>query len=179
MRFVELLEGMTEREVENTTWYHGSKTAFDSFDAMRSAEGNTQEGPGFYLTTDPDDAAKYGDVIMTFAVNVRELLPTKGRPSKAKIRSMILASPELDEALTDWDEDRNTALKLAVETIANSSSSPKDAFERVWASFYRNSPAAWLSYMWGKLGYTGFVLDRPNGIKHFICFNEYALTRKS
>jgi hypothetical protein len=161
-------------DVEAMTWYHGAKTVFDRFDPAHSADGHAQEGPGFYLTSDPRDAAMYGQHIMRLRLKVNKLLPTTGRVKADEVERVMRAAPDLVDVLMNWDENPHRALRAALQSIMRQGD-PKSIFEQVWYDFYRDAPAAWLHQMVA-LGYTGILVPKANGVKHFICYDADALT---
>lgn len=170
----QLIRESIKTDIEAMTWYHGAKIVFDRFDPEHSADGHAQEGPGFYLTTDPNDAATYGQHIMKLRLTVNKLLPTAGRVKPAEVERVMRASPDLEDVLMNWDENPNRAMRAAVQSML-SQDDPKSVFEQVWYDFYRNDPAAWLHQMVA-LGYTGILIPKANGVKHFICYDADALT---
>lgn len=176
MKITELLEAKNVGDISAMTWYHGSGQEFSAFDASRAGRGVDQEGPGFYLTSDKNDALVYGAKIMQFKISVKKLVPLSGAIPVREVTALIKAAPDLEDTLSDWGEEFNKALRSAINSVVQYSKGPKDAFEQIWYDFYRDNPDVWLQNM-VKLGYTGFVLDRANGINHFICFDKSALTR--
>ena len=56
MRLYEILEFLNESKIEiPTVWYHGTKVDFPKFDLKYIITENSiaQNGPGFYLSSDP------------------------------------------------------------------------------------------------------------------------------
>jgi hypothetical protein len=163
-----------------STWYHGSKTKFEKFDlSYISREGATdQEGPGFYLTSSNEDALQYGPYVHTIKAKVAKsrLMPEKRKINPQFIRGLILKAPEVDDNLTNYAENRNTAINVAVDQImdAYGPNDYRQALEQVWYDHYRGYEREWLSRM-RSVGWDGFIVERVNGVKHFICFNPEIL----
>ena len=158
------------------TFYHGSKTPIQQFDLdhLGSGENIDQEGPGIYLTSSFEDACHYGPYVYTVRVKLSKtkLMPEKRRLDPSLIRFLIVKSPDRDDALTNWAENPAIALNMAVNQIMDSygPNEYREAMEQIWGDFYMHHPKEYLSKMRVK-GWDGILLDRSNGIKHFIVFD--------
>lgn len=116
--------------------FHGSGVEIDRFDYRFTNQGNDQNGSGFYFTTDIEEAIRYctalyqgqpklgGDdnptvhvVRLTFE-NVLDCRDDRAL-STAAVKKIILASPILDDALTNFGdveyEGRTAVLNEAVQ----------------------------------------------------------------
>lgn len=126
---------MTKLPIELVA-FHGSGVAIDRFDYQFTNQGNDQNGSGFYFTTDLEEAIRYctalyqgqpklgGDdaptvhvVRLTFE-NVLDCTDERAL-SAAAVKKIILASPVLDDALTNFGdvefEGKATVLNEAVQ----------------------------------------------------------------
>lgn len=168
-------------------FYHGSNIKFDRFEAniefMASEDNFMQEGPGIYLTSSEKDASRYGKFIYEVEWKPKKLLSTK----KQKISPFILAkiakaSPDWKLAVSNWDEEPEEGLQIAVGSIIESFDNPKDYFEQIWFDFYKNYSIEYISNM-VKLGYDGFTVQKQPGnfnlfdepVTHAIVFNVATL----
>ena len=166
-------EGMSIR-----TFYHGSNhhiTAF-SLDHLGQGQGADQEGPGIYLTSSKEDAAKYGKIIHTVAVSIpKSRLLKKKRALRAGVESLIRRAPDRDEVLQNWDENPQIGFYKAVGSIMDAYGDDcREAYEAVWGDFYRDHSADYLRRLI-RFGYDGFELPRQDGIVHLIAFNPAKL----
>ena len=111
---------MTKTPVELVA-FHGSGTSIDRFDYRFTNQGNDQNGSGFYFTTDIEEAIRYctalyqgqpklgGDSDPTVHVvrlkfeNVLDCKDDRAL-SAAAVKKIILASPVLDDALTNFGD---------------------------------------------------------------------------
>lgn len=173
---------MSVMETPPKTFYHGSAGRIDRFDYQFIGQGHDQEGPGFYFSSDEEDAAAYarkdgaGGVLHSVELELRKAVPASGRISKAEIKQLILSAPNLDDTLTNWDENKDRAIKSVVASIMKFSKNPQDAFQTVWYDFYRNNPADYLREMVA-LGYDGAYIKKTNtiGCWHCVVFNPRAI----
>lgn len=162
------------------TWYHGSAVKISHFtlDKLSSGTGIDQEGPGIYLTSDPIDARKYGQFVhvVQAKINKSRLMPDNKKIMPDTIRRLIYQSPVKDDALSNWDENPNRALTLAVNSIYESygPNEYRECMEQIWYDFYVDHSALYLSKM-RVYGWDGFILPRTN-CSHFICFSPDILT---
>ena len=90
------------------------------------------------------------------------------------VHRLIRLSPERDDALENWDENPNIAIRKAVDSIMQSYG-PKDyreAMEAIWYDFYGHNTKKYVEIM-GR-NFDGFILQRT-GCQHFICFRPSIL----
>ena len=153
-------------------WYHGRKAASEEFDPQHVGKGNDQEGPGFYLSRDAEDALRYagpGGRFLEVEVTTRKLASNKNKAKRADIQALIERCPDLPDRLTDWDMDPDKALEKAVDATLKSNDTEKDAFQQVWIDFFRYQPAAYLEALIA-MGYDGHLASRPE-TPHLIMYN--------
>jgi hypothetical protein len=174
MKYIEIVNEALE------TFYHGSSNLISEFnlDNVGGENAINQEGPGIYLTSSADDAKKYGNHIHEVKVRMSKarMMPDQRTIKPEFVRGLIAKSPIRDEVLQNWDENQQRAMHAAVEGIM-SSYGPNDyreAMEQIWADFYSGHEREWLSRMRSN-GWDGFVLQRNDGVKHFICFTPEIL----
>lgn len=148
-------------------WYHGRTTQSTAFDLERTGQGNDQEGPGFYFTSDLADARGYAwpdGIVITAELTPRRLVSTA---SRAHITDLIKAAPELEMKLADWDENPDAAMRAAVASCVED----EYPYQQVWVSFYRYNPAEYLREM-VKLGFDGHEATwLTSGVRHMIVYN--------
>lgn len=111
---------MTKQPVELVA-FHGSGVAIDVFDYQFTNQGNDQNGSGFYFTTDLEEAIRYcnalyqnqpklgGDdnpTVHVVRLTFENVLDCKDERAltAAAVKKIILASPVLDDALTNFGD---------------------------------------------------------------------------
>lgn len=157
-------------------FYHGSKTKISEFSFKHiSADGTRQlVGPGVYFTSSIEDAKVYGPYIHEVEIDITKskLVPMKKAISRGLVEDLIKAAPELEDALTNWDEYPDRALRKATDAIYRRCA-PNEYFDMVttvWGDFYDGENEAWIDEMM-KLGWQGAMFDRAKGVKHFIAYD--------
>ena len=158
--------------------YHGTPRNFDVFSLEFLGQGHDEEGPGIYLTTDKTDAERYATGptgrVLAVKARFRRLVSTQSPAKRSQIEQAVKRAPRLDLHLADWDEDPAVALRTAVTMIA-SGATEHDAFQSVWADFYRHDEAAYLETM-KALGFDGVEIDCSEGVRHLVMFSPSDLT---
>lgn len=151
-------------------WFHGRTARTRTFDYryVGGEAAHDQEGPGFYFTTDPEEARRYAHpsgVVLSAELTVPKWVPTTGRaPTPATIERLMRASPCYREVLEDWDEHPVRAHQQALRAFANTGEPPHEMFQRVWADFYlRCGRSADYLRALVKLGYGGVIVAHPAG----------------
>lgn len=167
---------LTEKKI--TGYWHGSPTKISRVDVSKLPEwdgGVLQQGPGFYITTNADDATRYAGntgYLHQLEINARKIVRIKGRINRTEIEKLINASPHRDDILTNWDENPVVAFNIAVDSIMKYSTGPNDAFQSVWSDFYRREEKKYLIQM-VKLGYDAIEPYSPgsDNTKHMVVLN--------
>jgi hypothetical protein len=183
---------------EPQVMYHGSKSDFAEFSHQFVGSGLDQYGSGFYFTSAQHTASGYADstgaVYSTF-LNVRKpLLTTKtGRLSAMQIQSIIMLSPELDDALSNFGdveyEGKNKVIREAVLTFfEHQSDTILKTLHLLSNDFYRNNAGAFLQAVKKVLKYDGVIVKfdaeffviafEPNQVKSAIG-NTGSFSKKS
>jgi hypothetical protein len=170
----------TGAQPARATVYHGTTHAIDRFDPafLGSGAGHDQEGPGFYFTSDPRDAATYAlsaphGEILTCDVVIADLVPTQRRALPRSTEWLLASSPDLAERLQDWGEDPRDAFRQAL-AICQDQGSAHESFQSVWFDFYRGYEAAYLERLCA-LGYSGVVSEKT-AAPHLIVFDPAAIS---
>lgn len=160
--------------------YHGSKQKISKFtlDKLGTGSGHDQEGPGLYFTSDPKDAAAYANpngFIYEVWITPRKIVPQTGKVNRKMIERLIRQSPDLDDRLTDWDEDPLRAFRSAVDAVVQRASSPFDALQQVWIDFYKGKERQFLKNVVELTGYDVAVpataVGRVLATAHVIVFD--------
>jgi len=158
---------------KNTFYYHGRTIDSEIFDIKYTGKGTDQEGAGFYFSTSIKDAAMYSSkngIILKVKLNYKKLISSTKKGNKNLIKKLIISAPDYKETLLNWDENKHKALQMAINGIYDYNNTQKDEIQTIEADFYRHSPEKYLENLI-KLGYDGFIIDKEDGINHFIVFN--------
>lgn len=161
-----------------------TKPRFD-LDKIGQREANDQEGPGFYFTTNPQEALGYAHpngIVVTAKFTGNNLISVNDEINDEHVDKMIEMSPDLDDTLANWGYDpgyssREDALAQLKDAIY-SDENAKDIWLTVWYELYRDEPRQFVENM-VKLGYDGLIVtprfsDDPNR-KHVVIYNINAV----
>ena len=161
------------------TVYHGCTRPLTAFDPafIGSGTGHDTHGPGFYFSSDPEDAARYGldspeGELLTCEVDVAALLPTGRSAPRGGVEWLIATSPDLAEGLEAWGEEPRAAFRRAVP-VYQQHESAHDAFTAVSSDFYRDHAPDYLARLVA-MGYTGSVSD-TSAATHLVVFDPSAI----
>ena len=122
MRAAARVNPSRRRNPDAEVWYHGRKARSRKFDLqfVGGREATNQEGPGFYFTTSPEEATVYtypNGVVLRATLNVPKWVSRTKRPVRSEIERLMRASPNYEDALTDWDESPYRAHAKALAVI--------------------------------------------------------------
>jgi len=155
--------------------YHGRTIRSDKFDySYVGMKGATdQEGPGFYFSTDKEEAKIYssGGTIITAQPKFRKTISNKKRKANIKdIIKMITMAPDLEDTLSNWGfgdgrTSKQDAINGFVESIYQYNDNELEMFLSVWYDMYRDFPQDYVKNM-TKIGFDAAIKD-----KHIIVYN--------
>jgi hypothetical protein len=162
--------------VSEKIWYHGRTVKSAEFKEEFTGKGTDQEGPGFYFTDDPIQAAGYAypdGVIITAKLKLRKELPEKAKTSDIKF--LLENSPNYEYNLSNWHEDPKKAASIALKAMLDQD----DVYQQVWVDFYRYDPEDYLKNL-VKLGYDGhsalWIKRHGTGdVEHMVVYNPKAI----
>lgn len=176
MRFKEFLAEAVSRAIPQI-WYHGSKKDFSAFDLkyIITEESIAQEGPGFYLTSDAEDAEKYGlpngflkTVKLTSKMGIRN---EKSAPFREGFMgNLINKMPDKEDVLSNWAENPTRALYDLKKSILDSSDTGLEMAKNIWYECYKGYEIDYVTKLKSG-GIDGFIVNKQNGVKHLICYN--------
>jgi len=142
-------------------------------------EANDQEGPGFYFTTDKDEALSYAHpkgVVLTAEQKFTNLITHKTKANKKHALKLIQMAPNLDDTLTDWGFDPPYMSRQdALNELFSSMYHPDDAKETylsIWADCYsrQNGNPDFVKNI-AKLGYDGLLIEDYKPKYHVVVYN--------
>lgn len=161
-------------------WYHGSKKDFDKFDLnfAITKESNAEVGPGFYLTTDKEDAHRYGIINKEESGYLKEVKLTKKSGIKNENQKyqqsfaqfLINRMPNKQDVLSNWDENKYKALNILTSHILESSDTLKEMILNIWADCYKDEEQDLMRRLRVK-GIDGLLIKKNNGVKWLVCYN--------
>jgi len=141
-------------------WFAGHGSALEAFDPRVVGRGNDALGPGFYLTSSPENASHYGPLIHELKVQWKKAVPVaalyRDVPT-AMLKALLGAIPKRDE---EWDNFAETWREGFATAFRLMSALPMlRVIAQLQGSFrwYDEAPSRILSVL-VDLGYTGFVV---------------------
>jgi len=160
-------------------WYRGTDVpgVFGNTDTDGQSQAYHQRGPGWYLTSNREDASYYGK-LNQFRLNPgARVLSDKTRFSARITSALVMAAPDVGETMWDWDADGEgnvkRGLKAFIDVVFRQGMA--EAVQSVSADFYKSSPDAFVANM-AKF-YDAYVTDPlQSGVRHMILYNKQAVT---
>lgn len=148
---------VVDKEGKPLPVYHGSGVGIPEFKYEFTDKGNDQIGSGFYFTTNPNTASGYAhrtnelgeqklggehepSVVKTYLSLQNPLDAESKKPlTRSQVKNIIEASPDLDEALSNWGdvefEGKSKVLKSAIDAYVNIDS-PLKQLSQISSDFY-------------------------------------------
>ena len=159
-------------EFNDQRWYNGAQLKINQYNLDHINKDNKdEEGPGIYLTTDKDDAQKYGSYINIITLDKEANLID---PEEREIteEEMEQASRLIKENVDDWEgkaqnwsEDPESGLYGFLSDAMQKASNPIDFWQTVWYDFFRHNPKRYMNGM-VNIGYDGFIVKAYHGHGH-------------
>lgn len=175
-------------QTEEPIMYRGGKIqSIGELDLTASAELVRQgvldlgsvfaEGPGYYFSSDKEDANRYGDIVLKVKGKEGARILTKNDKLTQREVSRILDSIDqeiLEGAASNWSQSLTEGRQALIREIM-SGDSALDQLMSVWADiYYWQNPDQFLDVM-QKNGIDGIRVDKPGGIQHTVMYNKEAL----
>lgn len=175
-------------QTEEPIMYRGGKIqSIGELDLTASAELVRQgvldlgsvfaEGPGYYFSSDREDANRYGDVVLKVKGKEGARILTKNDKLTQREVSRILDSIDeeiLEGAASNWSQSLFEGRQALIREIM-SGDNALDQLMSVWADiYYWQNPDQFLDVM-QKNGIDGIRVDKPGGIQHTVMYNKEAL----
>ena len=159
---------------EDQLWYHGRTANSKDFSFEHVGHGHDADGPGFYFTSDYEDAAGYtqggkSGGVMTVRLTPRKLVSGKAKP--AEVKELIERADNYEARLLDFNDEGD--IDAAVKTIVNYNITAVDSFQEVCYRFYRGYQAEYLQSLiaMGYDGHLGTKVHKYSSTKHMIIYN--------
>lgn len=160
--------------------YTGQKYSEPNFDIdNKIGKGHDQEGPGFYFTTDKDDAMGYAHpngIVITVENNFQNLITPETKLNKKHAIQLVKMAPRLDQILTDWGYDppfvsKQSALNDLLNSVINEEDA-KDTFLQIWYDcYYRSGNSSIYIQNMKKLGYDGLIIPKQDNVTHVVVYD--------
>lgn len=158
--------------------YHGMVVdrRIDGWDlSKRKADNsNDQEGPGFYFCDLESVCRQYGGFIHTCNVDVKNFVdgirPVK-KADRRKLSDLLDAAPDLEDKLSNWDEDPIKAKMDFLEGISHRDL--WDAATQIWYDFYRHEAPIWAENASKICRIDGYLVppEKNNRVQHAVILN--------
>lgn len=145
MKHIKLYESFDEDDVQ--VWYHGAgrpdKDFVKSMDFVGAEEASDDQGPGLYLTADPDDAAGYGKHIYTINLDSEgRIIRDDDELAKEDFENAIKIIKEYSEEwemhAQNYDENPEAGLDQFLHATQLDATHVKDFYISVWYEFFRH-----------------------------------------
>lgn len=181
-----LIEHDPEKKV-----YHGTGADIEVFDYRFCEIGNDQLGSGFYFTDFyptandystrllPGKGAKPGGdcanvIVAQLDLNNPISPDTVATLTVAQIRQIMLASPYLDEALTNWgdveSDGREKVLRMAAKTYAMPDAPVLDIFNNLSNDFFKGAFGTFAKAVRDATGYDGVIAKQDDEETHYVAW---------
>lgn len=177
----DLVESMQNIIVEGEVgkFYHGSTHKIGSFVDEFVGQGNNQLGPGIYFSTDVHDALAYSGkdgFIYEVSINLRNDLNTTQKVNPRVCKALMMNTPD-ESAWTNWDENKNIAIKMALQNTLEISDNMLDALMTIWGDWYMQDEVMFVREL-AKLGFDGSIYPNYNnsGSTWAVVYNPQSIT---
>ena len=126
-------------------WYHGTTVDFHEFDRKYAQveNSNAQSGPGFYMTTDLDEAMMYAGTngfIKEIKIVSRQFIKSStAKPNISLARNAIRMIPAdtVEDVLSNWGENPNKA-KVELYNAMMDQENLGSQVQSIWYDCYHN-----------------------------------------
>lgn len=166
--------------------YHGTGSDIEEFDFRFANQGNDQLGSGFYFSTSATEAGGYANSTM---INVDRkpggkspnVIPAYlsiknpldagfiGNITNDQVEELINRAPDKEDALTNWDENPNVAMRSAIEAYTVNNDNVLGGIHRIANDFYGDNIEALDNALRDVLGYDG-VVAKSDELTHWVAW---------
>jgi len=170
-----VLRALKRVVASNDVWYHGRTVKNQTFDISKAGAGHNQQGPGFYFSSDKDDAGTYAypdGIVMEVEIDDSSLVPEEMSREDAEYLLEQAEEDDRERHLSDWGGDREALLDALINA--------EDPYQQAWAELYGDNHKGYLQAM-VDLGYDGHK-SKPNehiDTVHFVVYNPAVIDIKN
>lgn len=171
--------------------YHGSGVEIQEFDYIYTNQGNDQIGSGFYFTTDITEAEGYRSATIegrdklggsskptlhSVYLSISNPLDADkiGRFTPTQVRRIIMASPVLEDALSNWGdveyEGRRKVIDTAVNAYVVHGTQILMTLNNLANDFFPDRVREFIKAVFDALKYDGVVKHHETGVTHYVAF---------
>ena len=134
------------------TWYHGRTIDSDvfSYDYLGKEDALNQEGPGFYFTSNFENAKRYAvpnGIILKCKVNYKKLIVKNDTSNtianKKIVIDLINNAPDKEYKLENFDENPKKAMLVAVNAYMHHKNAC-DVYQLIQNDFYKHNRKEYL-----------------------------------
>lgn len=144
---------------KNKMFFHGSNHIIKSFSDEFVGQGIDAFGPGIYFAKDIDLAEKFGTIMYSANISNFKALDNNKKPNKTQLLKLIKNAEDWEMTIQNWGENINLATNAYISEL--SKHSEREAFEQVWADFYRHDPVKYVRSMVA-MGFGGSIRTDDN-----------------
>jgi hypothetical protein len=157
-------------------YFRGIPTEFVPFRLKNLKNRDTKDGPGFYFTSEYEDACVYAErtgIVIEVRLFPQRFLSNEAKPDHTEVKELILAAEGYEAILETLDRDPEKALEKAINT-ACIGSSQKEAFLNIWYRFYQDKPLEYLKALID-MRYDGHISPTTITAQHIVIYNPDAI----
>ena len=152
--------------------YHGTNNSFEEFDYAYIGKGTDEYGPGFYFTSNYDEALRYGKV-NKYELTIDKFIIKNKKPLKNEISKLIRWAPNYRDILTNFDEVEYVAFNKAIEMFTREEVYDKiDSYLSIWSDFYKKRGNS-IDYVKNlvKLKYDAYIIEEEDYSTKYVMYN--------
>jgi hypothetical protein len=133
------------------------------------AVDDKEDGPGIMLSSDENDARKFGPYVTEVTLDLKRVVPVRGSTKKVEMLFLMNNAPEMEDSLHKFDKDdpREAFFKAADKMMHGQT--PHNVFHNVWHVFYQDDLERYMKNMRG-LGYDGCVVPMRR-LTRYVVYN--------
>lgn len=146
-------------EVPSVTWYRGSNT--DHLKLGGNGNNTQQYGCGLYFAEDENSASAYGKVKSFKISTSKGFITDKKRTDYKLVEYLIKNAPNLEDSLTNWDENPKKALRQAIQANCDHPNMIRNLIY-IQNDFYRDEDDAYMENCI-KYGISGLIVQANIG----------------
>jgi len=164
--------------------YHGTVHDIDAIDPKHFGKGNDILGPGFYMTTDPNDADTYagskdGANILKVYSAIKNPMPTNFVFNKRHIRHILSNAPNLSETLLNFKNRDNESDEITLNNVINMFHSGQDKHDNengtrtlnlINNDFYKGHEAELLAATHKTTKFDGVIVQKNDTVQHHVAW---------
>ncbi len=167
---------LIEQAESTLTVYHGSDSVIERFSLDHLGHGNHEHGVGVYFAYSEKDARTYGQHVYRVTVNSNINLIPPRTPSIRDATKLIRLCPNLDERLSDWDEEPKMAMDMLISAVCTTADNYAEMIDRIWYELFRGHERFYLEHVVKITGYQGKIIHWDDDEPFLVLFDVDVIT---